>query len=68
MWYSLPVTHPITDLTRTGCVSESGDFFETLFSYSTTLGRLLLSPFCCQLFKAFCLQWSYGLEHSVLWL
>jgi len=30
-------------------VSESGDFATLFFSGSATLGRLLLSPFCCQI-------------------
>jgi len=32
-----------------GCVSESGDFATLFFSGSATLGRMPLSPFCCQL-------------------
>jgi hypothetical protein len=31
------------------CVSESGDFATLFFSGLATLGRMPLSPFCCQL-------------------
>jgi hypothetical protein len=33
----------------TGFISESGDFATLFFSGSATLGRMPLSPFCCQL-------------------
>jgi hypothetical protein len=33
---------------NTGCVSESGNFATLFFSGSATLGRMSLSPFCCQ--------------------
>jgi hypothetical protein len=33
----------------TGCVNESGDFATLFFSGSAKLGRIPVSPFCCQL-------------------
>jgi len=34
---------------NTGCVSELGDYAKLFFSGSATLGRMPLSPICCQL-------------------
>jgi hypothetical protein len=33
----------------TKCISELGDFATLFLSGSATLGRMPLSPFCCQL-------------------